>query len=147
MSNNDIVTISPNVLPSLDTVSHQVSNDGAGAIVTFSGCTRDTFQGKRVLRLEYEAYEPMAIKVLKELIAEARGKWDLTHVAIYHRTGVVPVSQVSVIIAVSSAHRAEAFRASEYLIDTLKERCPIWKKEVYEDGSVWKGQCCNHNQA
>lgn len=97
--------------------------------------------GKKVVRLEYEAYIPMAKKTLENLIAEARQQWDLKHVAIYHRTGVVPVGQVSVIIATSSKHRKDSIDSVEFLIDSLKDRCPIWKKEVYEDGSVWKGTC------
>lgn len=83
----------------------------------------------------------MAVKVLKELIQQARNKWSLKHVAVYHRIGTVPVGQVSVIIAASSTHRKEAIHATEFLIDTLKDQCPIWKKEVYQDGSVWKGAC------
>ena len=93
------------------------------------------------MQLDYEAYIPMATKVLGELIKEAREQWKLKHIAIYHRIGTVPVGQVSVIVAVSSAHRREGLRATEYLIDHLKDRCPIWKKEIYEDGSVWKGAC------
>ncbi|KAI8150288.1 Molybdopterin biosynthesis MoaE [Fennellomyces sp. T-0311] len=137
----DIVDITSDNLPSLESISHLVQDDTAGAISTFSGLTRDTFQGKRVVQLDYEAYVPMATKVLHELIKEARDQWDLKHVAVYHRIGTVPVGQVSVVIAVSSAHRREGLRATEYLIDHLKDRCPIWKKEVYEDGSVWKGTC------
>lgn len=98
-------------------------------------------KGKTVVRLDYEAYKPMAVKVLKELIQQARNKWSLKHVAVYHRIGTVPVGQVSVIIAASSTHRKEAIHATEFLIDTLKDQCPIWKKEVYQDGSVWKGAC------
>lgn len=93
------------------------------------------------MQLDYEAYEPMAIKVLRELTEEARRQWDLTHIAIYHRVGTVPIGGISVVIACSSVHRAEALHATEFLIDHLKARCPIWKKEVYEDGSVWKGSC------
>lgn len=96
---------------------------------------------KHVVELEYEAYVPMAEKVLFEIIQASRQKWDLKHVAIYHRIGSVPVGQVSVVIAVSSKHRGDAIHATEYLIDTLKEQCPIWKREVYKDGSVWKGGC------
>ncbi|KAI8375883.1 Molybdopterin biosynthesis MoaE [Blakeslea trispora] len=137
----NIVEISSEELPSLDQVVNLVQDDSAGAISTFSGTTRDTFEGKRVIELEYEAYTPMAKKLLNALITEARESWDLKHVAIYHRTGVVPVGKVSVIIATSSAHRADSLNAVSYLIDELKARCPIWKKEVYEDGSVWKGSC------
>ncbi|KAI9314258.1 Molybdopterin biosynthesis MoaE [Dichotomocladium elegans] len=143
---HDIVTITGDQLPSLDFISKQVADDSAGAICTFSGCTRDTFQGKRVVRLDYEAYVPMATKILQDLIAEARRRWALTHVAVYHRTGTVPVGEVSVVIAVSSSHRQESFQAAAYLIDALKDQCPIWKKEVYEDGSVWKGRCVHEHK-
>lgn len=98
--------------------------------------------GKKVVQLEYEAYEPMAKKVLLDIIQKARSKWSLKHIAIYHRTGTVPVGEVSVVIAASSAHREDSIHATEYLIDELKASCPIWKREVYEDGSVWKGACC-----
>lgn len=98
--------------------------------------------GKKVVQLEYEAYEPMAKKVLLDIIQKARSKWSLKHIAIYHRTGTVPVGEVSVVIAASSAHREDSIHATEYLIDELKATCPIWKREVYEDGSVWKGACC-----
>ncbi|KAG2219742.1 hypothetical protein INT45_007781 [Circinella minor] len=140
-NNKNIVKIMLEDLPSLETVSQLVQDDTAGAIATFSGLTRDTFEGKKVIQLDYEAYIPMATKVLEGLIKEAREKWILKHIAIYHRIGTVPVGQVSVIVAVSSAHRREGLRATEYLIDHLKDRCPIWKKEMYEDGSVWKGTC------
>ncbi|KAI8068678.1 Molybdopterin biosynthesis MoaE [Gongronella butleri] len=140
-----IVELTAADIPSLDEISKQVQDDAAGAISTFSGTTRNSFQGKTVVQLDYQAYEPMARKVLGELVAEARAKWALMHVAIYHRTGTVPVGETSVVIACSSAHRDASMHATEYLIDELKARCPIWKKEVYEDGSVWKGACntCN----
>lgn len=156
----DFVTISPYDLPSLDDIARKVQDDGAGAITTFSGTTRNVFEGiltrnrlvykvfnlyfhvdKVVIELNYEAYIPMAVKVLHEIIKEARTKWSLKHVAIHHRTGVVPVGEVSVIVATSSKHRGDSMDSARYLIDELKDRCPIWKKEVYEDGSVWKGAC------
>ncbi|KAI9264059.1 Molybdopterin biosynthesis MoaE [Phascolomyces articulosus] len=139
--NKNIVIITEENLPSLEVISHLVQDNSSGAIATFSGLTRDTFEGKKVVQLDYEAYVPMATKVLQDLIKEAREQWSLKHIAIYHRIGTVPVGQVSVIIVVSSAHRREGLCATEYLIDHLKDRCPIWKKEVYEDGSVWKGTC------
>lgn len=94
-----------------------------------------------MIELDYEAYVPMAKKVLNEIIKESRDKWDLMHIAIYHRTGSVPVGKVSVIVATSSKHRGDSMDAARYIIDELKDRCPIWKKEVYNDGSVWKGAC------
>ncbi|GFH20682.1 Molybdopterin biosynthesis MoaE [Haematococcus lacustris] len=115
-----------------------VSDPGAGAVSTFNGVTRDNFQGKRVVRLEYEAYEPMAVKKLQELCDQVTSKWAVVKVAIAHRIGVVEVMQPSVIIAVSSAHRRASLEAVHWAIDELKATVPIWKKEFYEDGSQWK---------
>ncbi|KAI9487370.1 MAG: Molybdopterin biosynthesis MoaE [Benjaminiella poitrasii] len=143
MSTKNIVEISSDPLPSLDEITSLVQDDGAGAITTFSGTTRNIFEDKAVIELEYEAYIPMAKKVLMELIEEARNNWNLMHIAIYHRTGIVPVGKVSVVVATSSKHRADSMDSARYLIDELKDRCPIWKREVYEDGSVWKGACNN----
>ncbi|KAJ2955214.1 hypothetical protein NQZ79_g8754 [Umbelopsis isabellina] len=128
-------------LPTLDEACQLVASDSAGAISTFSGTTRDNFNGKQVLKLEYEGYGPMAEKILREIAEETRSKWEIQHVLVYHRLNEVPIGEASVIIAVSSAHRREAMRAVEYLIDELKIRCPIWKKEFYMDGSIWKGSC------
>jgi molybdopterin synthase catalytic subunit len=120
-----------------------VGDAGAGAIATFLGTTRDNFDGKRVLRLEYEAYAPMAHRQLDRLCARIEAKRGgrfgaLTAVAILHRTGVVRVGEASVFIAVSSEHRAAALAAVHWLINELKARVPIWKKEMYDDGSSWK---------
>ncbi|KAI7888153.1 molybdenum cofactor synthesis protein 2 large subunit [Mucor mucedo] len=147
MSQSDTVEISGDHLPTLDHVTALVQDDGAGAITTFSGTTRNVFEDKVVVELEYEAYIPMAKKVLLDIIKESRAKWDLKHVAIFHRTGVVPVGKTSVIVATSSKHRADSMDAARYLIDELKDRCPIWKKEVYENGSVWKGACSGQHNA
>ncbi|GMH39749.1 hypothetical protein BSKO_07647 [Bryopsis sp. KO-2023] len=115
-----------------------VSSDDAGAIATFSGVTRNEFRGKTVVKLEYEAYVPMAVAKLKEICQQIRGKWEVRKIAIAHRTGVVPVRHPSVIIAISSAHRKEALEATHWAIDELKATVPIWKKEFFDDGSVWK---------
>ncbi|EFN54497.1 hypothetical protein CHLNCDRAFT_17589, partial [Chlorella variabilis] len=115
-----------------------VSEPAAGAIATFLGVTRDNFQGKATQRLEYEAYVPMAARKLLELCQQACGKWQLCRMAVAHRTGTVLVGEASVIIAVSSAHRREALEACHWAIDELKATIPIWKKEVFEDGEVWK---------
>lgn len=122
----------------LDKYVERVADPRAGAVSTFSGVTRNHFQGKRVEKLEYEAYVPMAIKVMQDICEEARAKWDLIQCAVAHRTGTVHVGQPSVVIAVSSAHRKGAMDATAYIIDEIKARAPIWKKEFYEDGSVWK---------
>ncbi|KAL0074291.1 Molybdopterin biosynthesis MoaE [Phycomyces blakesleeanus] len=139
--NKEYLVVTKDELPLVDTITKLVQDDSAGATTVFLGTTRDSFQGKRVLQLDYEAYELMSIKILKAIIQEARARWKIQHVAIYHRVGCVPVGQTSVIAAVSSTHRGDSINSTAYLIDELKDRCPIWKKEVYEDGSIWKGAC------
>jgi molybdopterin synthase catalytic subunit len=136
-SPDDHVEITPAPL-SLDALSRLVASPAAGAIVTFVGTTRDVFQGKPVDRLEYECYAPMAVKKLRELCAMARGRWSLTKLAVAHRTGTVRVGESSVVIAASSAHRADALEATRWMIDELKATVPIWKKEFFEGGEVWK---------
>ncbi|KAM1255969.1 molybdopterin synthase catalytic subunit [Malus sylvestris] len=115
-----------------------VSAPQAGAIATFSGTTRDTFAGKTVLELRYEAYVPMAIRCLKSICSSARSSWNLLSIAVAHRLGPVPVGQTSVFIAVSSIHRVDALDACKFVIDEIKASVPIWKKEVYANGEVWK---------
>lgn len=110
----------------------------AGAIATFSGTTRDTFEGKTVLELRYEAYVPMAIRCLKSICSSARSSWNLHSIAVAHRLGPVPVGDTSVFIAISSVHRVDSLDACKYVIDELKASVPIWKKEVYTNGEVWK---------
>lgn len=116
-----------------------VADPRAGATVLFLGTTRNVNVGRRVLRLEYEAYERMAVKEMRALAAEARRRWPLRKVAMVHRIGVVPIGQASVGIAVSGGHRSEAFEACRWLIDRLKEIVPIWKKEHFRGGTVWIG--------
>ena len=125
-----------------DDVVKRVADDGAGAIVTFIGTTRDTFEHEGILRnvekLEYECFTPMALAKMRELCAAIRGAWDVAKIAMAHRTGTVGVGESSVIIAVSSAHRREALEACHWAIDELKATVPIWKKEFFEGGEVWK---------
>ena len=123
----------------LTRVARAVRDPRAGAVVTFVGTTRNENAGRRVTRLAYEAYGTMAKSEMRRLAAEARGKWPLRKIAMVHRTGVVPVGEASVAIAVSAAHRDEAFAASHWLIDRLKELVPIWKKEHYLGGEIWIG--------
>ncbi|KAH7541987.1 hypothetical protein FEM48_Zijuj02G0025500 [Ziziphus jujuba var. spinosa] len=115
-----------------------VSAPQAGAIATFAGTTRDTFDGKVVMELRYEAYVPMAIRCIKSISSSARSSWNLHSIAVAHRLGPVPVGETSVFIAVSAVHRVDALDACKYLIDELKASVPIWKKEVYANGEVWK---------
>jgi len=110
---------------------------GCGGIDVFIGTVRNATQGKRVLKLEFEAYEKMAITEMQKLADKAVQQWAIQRIAIHHRTGVLEVGEVPVIIAVAAAHRDAAFEACRFLIDTLKQTVPIWKKEIFEDGEVW----------
>jgi molybdopterin synthase catalytic subunit len=110
----------------------------AGAMVTFDGVVRDHNKGRRVMRLEYEAYAPMALKEMKRLGAEVRQRWpEVERIGIIHRFGPLEISESSVVITVTSAHRRVAFEACQYAIDRLKQTVPIWKKEIFEDGEEW----------
>ncbi|XP_050373055.1 molybdopterin synthase catalytic subunit [Argentina anserina] len=115
-----------------------VSAPEAGAIATFSGTTRDTFDGKTVVELRYEAYVPMAIRCMKSICSLARASWNLVSIAVAHQLGPVPVGKTSVFIAVSSVHRVDSLDACKFIIDEIKASVPIWKKEVYANGEVWK---------
>jgi molybdopterin synthase catalytic subunit len=117
-----------------------------GALDHFVGGVRNENAGRRVRHLEYEAYEEMALEVLAEIEAEARRRWPVSDVRIVHRLGRLEIGEASVAVAVASPHRAEAFAACRYAIDTLKERAPIWKKEFFEGGAIWvegPGQCAH----
>ncbi len=115
-----------------------VARPEAGAVILFEGTTRDHHDGKHVLRLEYEAYAGMAEREMARIGSEIRDRWPEARVAMVHRVGVVAVGEASVVIAVSAPHRDEAYSASRFGIDALKASVPVWKKEVYADGSVWK---------
>lgn len=129
-----LLTETPIDLPAV--LAH-VQAPGAGAVDVFIGTVRDNTQRKAVVRLEYEAYAPMALKKMEELAAEARRRWPVEALALVHRVGLLQIGEAAVVIAVATPHRAEAFEACRWLIDTLKETVPIWKKEVFEDGEVW----------
>lgn len=116
-----------------------VRDPRAGAVAVFVGTTRNENAGRRVFRLEYEAYVGMAEAEMRRLAAEACRRWPLRRVAMAHRIGRVPVGEASVAIAVSSGHRDEAFAACHWLIDRLKEIVPIWKREHFRGGRVWIG--------
>lgn len=114
-----------------------VTNELCGGIVTFIGTARKFTQNKEVLRLEFEAYEPMAVKEMTKIAEQILQDFPAEKVAIHHRVGTVGLKEIAVIIAVACPHRKAAFAACEYAIDTLKETVPIWKKEIFEDGEVW----------
>ena len=116
-----------------------VTDPEAGAIATFIGTTRNHNEGRKVIALDYEAYPEMAEKELVRLGAEAKKKWPICRMAIVHRIGPVQITEPSVMIAVSAAHREAAFAACRFAIEEIKKTVPIWKKEVYEGGAIWIG--------
>ena len=118
-------------------ITNLVRRDSNGAVVTFLGNTRDNFEGKSVIRLEYEAYVKMAVKKLEEIRQEMMQEFGIEDIAIAHRIGVVDIGETSLVVAVASPHRTEAFQACHKVVDRVKEIVPIWKKEVYADGSRW----------
>jgi molybdopterin synthase catalytic subunit len=125
---------------SLDRVVAEVRSDEAGAIATFTGTTRVHSRGRTVTHLDYEAYEGMAEQVMEEISEALRARYELTAIAIHHRIGRVSIGETSVVIAVSAPHRRDALAACKDAIDELKERVPLWKKEVYEGGEEWIGR-------
>jgi MoaE-MoaD fusion protein len=135
-SQSDFVLLVRNTIEPAGLVAH-VRTAEDGAVVTFDGCVRNHSQGRRTLYLEYEAYEPMALSKMREIAAQVHEKFAIDRVAIAHRLGRLEIGETSVFIAVSAAHRAAAFDACRFAIDTLKRTVPIWKKEYFEDGAVW----------
>ena len=115
----------------------RVVTEASGAVSSFIGTVRNQTEGKEVLKLHYEAYRSMALKEMEKLVDRAVEKWPLNGVAIIHRTGDLFPGDVAVLIAVSTPHRADSFEACRFLIDTLKETVPIWKKEYFAEGEVW----------
>lgn len=108
-----------------------------GAVVVFEGIVRNQTRGRKTLFLDYDAYEEMALKQMGALIAQAKSQFEIRDATIVHRLGLLEIGEMSVLIVVASAHRAAAYEASRWLIDTLKQTVPIWKKEHFEDGAVW----------
>jgi MoaE-MoaD fusion protein len=125
---------------SLDRVVDEVRDEQAGAIATFTGTTRIQSRGRTVTHLDYEAYEGMAERVMAEIAEALQSRYELSAVAIHHRVGRVGIGETSVVIAVSAPHRQDALAACKDAIDELKERVPLWKKEVYSDGEEWIGR-------
>ncbi len=128
------------------TIAAQVQHPAAGAVVTFAGVVRDNARGKTVTQLHYEAYQSAAERQLQHVIDEMHERWPLHGVAIEHRTGLLKIGETSVVIAVSSTHRASAFEATAYAIARIKEIVPIWKKEFYKDGDAWIGSEAEYQQ-
>ena len=121
----------------IDLAALVAADERDGAVCLFVGVVRNENGGRPVLRLEYEAYEEMALPLMQEIAAEARRLFPVTTVRLVHRLGRLEIGEASVAVAAASPHRAEAFAACRFAIDTLKTRVPIWKKEFYADGSAW----------
>jgi molybdopterin synthase catalytic subunit len=121
----------------IDVASLAERTDADGAVCLFVGVVRNENRSRAVLRLEYEAYEEMALPLMEEIAAETGRRFPVTDVRLVHRLGRLEIGEASVAVAVSSPHRAEAFAACRFAIDTLKAKVPIWKKELYADGAAW----------
>lgn len=124
---------------SADKLVKLVSNPHAGAILTFVGTVREFTHGQRTVSLSYEAYIPMALEKMKQIATEMEERWPGVQVAMHHRIGQLAIEEIAVVIAVATPHRNESFEAGRYAIERLKQIVPIWKKEIWEDGSEWKG--------
>ena len=121
-------------------ITETVRKNSNGAVITFLGTTRDFSEGRSVLYLEYEAYQPMAENMLERIIKEVKEKWNITEMSIAHRVGTLQVGEISLIVAIGSPHRKEAINAMDYTINRIKKIVPIWKKEFFEGGEVWIGE-------
>jgi molybdopterin synthase catalytic subunit len=130
------VTTAPLDLPAL-TAEVAAGADGDGAVAAFAGLVRDHNQGRRVRFLEYEAYEPLAVRALERIVAEAKDAWPAARLALHHRIGRLEIGEASIIIVAASAHRADAFAACRYAIERVKQIVPIWKHEHFDGGEVW----------
>jgi len=123
----------------LDTeaIIKSVEDGGAGAIDVFIGTVRNKTSDKSVTRLEYEAYDGMAVKEIQKIVDLAKEQWPIKKVIVHHRKGILKIGDAAVVIAVSTPHRKESFEACQFIIDNLKQTVPIWKKEVFDNGEVW----------
>lgn len=122
-----------------EAIKRAAYQDPAGAVVLFEGTVRSPSEGQDVDHLEYEAYEAMAVAQMESIVEQARTRWPLASAYLHHRLGRIEVGEASVVVAVTSPHRPEAFEACRWIIEQLKAEVPIWKKEFYSDGSIWVG--------
>jgi molybdopterin synthase catalytic subunit len=120
-----------------DALMRALDTTGIGAVAVFLGLVRDNNKGRTILYLDYEAYEPLALRGLDVIVAESREKWPDVRLAIHHRIGRMEIGEASVVIAAASPHRADAFSASRYAIERIKQIVPIWKHEYFDGGDVW----------
>jgi len=133
-----MITISEETID-VSKVIESVSQPGAGAVNIFIGVIRDTAGEKKVIQLEYEAYEKMAITEVQKIIDRASKKWEISGFGVSHRIGVLKPGEVAVVVAISTRHRKESFKACQFIIDEIKKTVPIFKKEVVESGETWVG--------
>ncbi|MDX2250438.1 MAG: molybdenum cofactor biosynthesis protein MoaE [Bacteroidia bacterium] len=135
MENIDIRLQGEAILPG-EAITY-VSGESCGGINVFIGTVRNQTKGKAVVRLEFEAYEKMAVREMEKIARQVLEKWPVEKIALHHRVGTLYPGDIAVVIAVAAPHRGASFAACQYAIDTLKETVPIWKKEIFEDGEVW----------
>ena len=133
---NNLIEITDSPIEPNDVID-LVKTPDSGAINVFIGTVRNITKNRDVKQLEFEAYNTMAIKEIDKIIAQAKEKWPISAMAIYHRVGMLEIGDIPVVIAVSTPHRKQGFEACQYAIDTLKETVPIWKKEIFMDGEQW----------
>ena len=131
-----MITITESELD-VQSFTDSVHGDENGAVNAFLGVTRNSTDGRAVIKLEYECYLPMAQKKLEEIRLEAIEKWKISSVAIGHRIGALAIGETSLVVAVSGPHRSPVFEVCQYIVDRIKEVVPIWKKEFFEDGAIW----------
>ena len=131
-----LIKVTPDML-STEEAAAAVGTPASGAVNIFLGVVRDNNLGRRVSYLEYDAYPAMAEKVMRELAEEAKERFGLEDCAVLHRTGRLDIGETSLLVAVSCGHRAESFEAGHWLVNEIKKRVPVWKKEVWEDGEAW----------
>lgn len=131
-----LIRVTPDVLETDEAIA-SVASAGAGAINVFLGVVRNNNLGRTVSHLEYDAYPAMAEKVMRELAEEARERFGLEAAAVLHRTGRLEIGEASLLVAVSCGHRGESFEATHWLVNEIKKKVPVWKKEVWEDGEAW----------
>ncbi len=131
-----VITITDQPLD-INQITQLAHSPEAGAVNLFVGTVRANTQKKKVVRLEYEAYEPMAVSEIQKICEAAKLKWPIRKIAVSHRVGILTVGEVAVVVAVSTPHRKESFEACQFIIDSLKQTVPIWKKEIFEGGEEW----------
>lgn len=117
----------------------KVQQNSNGAVITFLGTTRNFTNGRKIIRLEYEAYRPMADNKMEQIVNEIKERWFIENVAIAHRLGHVAVGETSLVVAIASPHRRQCFDACQYAVNRIKQMVPIWKKEIFEGGEIWIG--------